>query len=154
MTRPHPQRIMAPAAPGSLLKRHGARPESEPRSIKCESYEDDAYLASVRALPCLYCGVEPCGEAAHIRYASAAFGKSSGLQKKPADRWALPLCRDDHLNARHAQHKQNEEAFWLALGINPLLICERLYAKRGDLVAMRAVVMVAIAERDLRKAQP
>ncbi|WP_339501002.1 MULTISPECIES: hypothetical protein [Pseudomonas] len=144
MTILRPQRITPPAAPGALLKTVGT--PAQPR-FRAEPADDPDYLALVRQCPCLYCGVDPCGEAAHVRLASAAFGKSSGLQKKPEDRWALPLCRDDHLNARHAQHRRGEDAFWQALGINPLLVCERLYARRGDLVAMRAVAMVAIAER-------
>jgi len=41
-------------------------------------------------------------EAAHLRMASAAYGKSSGLNRKPEDRWVLPLCADDHRLARHA----------------------------------------------------
>jgi hypothetical protein len=143
VTLPRPQRITPPAAPGALLKRF----EPAPRILRAEPADDPAYLAQVRDCPCLYCGVDPCGEAAHVRLASAAFGKSSGMNKKPEDRWALPLCRDDHLNARHAQHKRSEEAFWQALGINPLLVCQHLYAQRGDLVAMRAVVFVAISER-------
>lgn len=73
------------------------------------------------------------------------------MQKKPADRWALPLCADDHRLARGAQHKRGEEAFWRELGINPLLVCERLYAQSDDLVAMRAVIFVAIAERSAAK---
>lgn len=139
-----PQRITPPAAPGALLKKIEV---AQPRIIRAEPADDPDYLAQIRDCPCLYCGVDPCGEAAHVRLASAAFGKSSGLGKKPEDRWALPLCRDDHLNARHAQHKRSEDAFWQALGINPLLVCQRLYAQRGDLVAMRAVVFVAISER-------
>lgn len=38
--------------------------------------------------------------------------------------------------------------FWHMLGISPLLICDRLYPKASDLVAMRAVIFNAIAERD------
>jgi len=79
--------------------------------------------------------------------ASAAFGKASGLGKKPEDRWALPLCSGDHRLFATSQHSRGEHAFWQDLGINPLITCEKLYAQRGDLVAMRAVVFVAIAER-------
>lgn len=82
-----------------------------------------------------------------MRSASAAFGKASGLQKKPEDRWALPLCADDHRLNRNAQHNRGELAFWHELGINPLLTCQKLYAVRGDLVAMRAVIFITIAER-------
>jgi hypothetical protein len=98
-------------------------------------------------MPCLYCGVEPCGEAAHVKYSSAAFGMKNMLGKRVDDSRALPLCRDDHQNARHAQHRGNEEAFWQGLGIVPYQVTARLYAQRGDLVAMRYVIVQAIAER-------
>jgi hypothetical protein len=119
---------------------------SAPRVRKTETDSDPAYLAMVRQCPCLHCGMEP-SEAAHIRYASAAHGKASGLNKKPADKWALPLCAQDHRLARDAQHNRGEQEFWHALGIHPLICAEQLYAQRGDLVAMRAVVFVTIAQR-------
>lgn len=147
MTLPRPQRLTRPAPAGSLLKAAAA-----PTATARTSHHGDAdYLALVRQCPCLYCGVEPCGEAAHVKFSSARFGKSNALGKRLRDEDALPLCRDDHQNARHAQHKGSEEAFWEGLGISPYLVAKRLYAHRGDLVAMRAVVMVAIAERSKKK---
>lgn len=138
-----PQRIAAACPPGSLLKRHA----SQPRSAASEAAgRDVSYLAMVRQLPCLKCGMIP-SEAAHVRMSSAAFGKTSGLQKKPEDRFALPLCSDDHRLARDAQHSRSELSFWGEIGINPLIVCEKLYAQRGDLVAMDNVIRVAIAER-------
>ncbi len=142
MTLTRPRRLTPPAAPGTLLK--GAA-VAVPRVVS--EGRDANYLELVRQCPCLYCGQDPAGEAAHVRMASAAFGKSSGLQKKPDDCWALPLCADDHRNAKHAQHNQSEQAFWEGLGINPLIVCEKLWAQRGDLVAMRYVIMQAIADR-------
>ena len=91
--------------------------------------------------------MEPCGEAAHVRLTSAAFHKRGGMGKKPSDRWAAPLCGSCHREDRNALHRVGEYLFWLDLGINPLLICTRLYAARGDLVRMRAIILVAIAER-------
>jgi hypothetical protein len=147
VTHPRPQRIFSPSPPGTLLKRSGAADlPQQPRQQK----DDVDYLALIRQLPCLHCGMEPCYEAAHVRLASAAFGKASGLGKKPPDRWALPLCPDHHRLARDCQHNQGEQMFWARLGINPLIVCGRLYAQRGDLVAMRAVVMVTISERAKR----
>jgi hypothetical protein len=143
MTRQTPQRIFHPGAPGALLKRATA---ATPRPAKSDSDSDAGYLALVRQCPCLHCGMEPC-EAAHLRMASAAFGKASGLGKKPADRWALPLCAEHHRLARDAQHNRGEAEFWTELGINPLLACERLWAARGDLVRMVSVVHMVIAER-------
>ena len=143
MTLPRPQRLFPLAPVGSMLKRV---PAPAPRVHKTCCERDGAYLAMVRQCPCLSCGMEPC-EAAHVRMASAAFGKASGLGKKPEDRWALPLCSGDHRLFATSQHSRGEHAFWQDLGINPLITCEKLYAQRGDLVAMRAVVFVAIAER-------
>lgn len=143
MTLPHPRRLTPPAAPGAMLKRVAA---PAPRPHKTDAGRDPAYLALVRDLPCLHCGMEP-SEAAHVRMASAAFGKASGLGKKPDDRWALPLCSADHRLLATSQHQRGEQQFWADLGISPLIVCEQLYAQRGDLVAMRAVVFVAIAGR-------
>lgn len=144
MTLPFPRRITHHAPPGSLLKRSAA---PAPRMRAIETYDDRAYLANVRECPCLMCGLDPCGEAAHVRFSSAAYGKASGLQKTPADRWALPVCGMDHRVHKTAQHNRNEQEFWASLGINALLTCHQLYAQRGDLVAMRMVVMVTIMGR-------
>lgn len=140
---PRPQRILLRSAPGSLLKRFAA-PAPRPRAIEVE--RDANYLALVRQCPCLKCGMEP-SEAAHVRFASAAFGKASGLSKKPADSYSVPLCAGCHRLDRDAQHNRSEKLFWHELGINPLIVAERLYTQRGDLVAMRAVVFVAIGGR-------
>lgn len=143
-----PQTIAARCPPGSLLKRSSA---SQPRQMRAQEVtgRDAAYLDLVRQCPCLKCGMEP-SEAAHVRYASAAFGKASALQKKPEDRFAVPLCAGCHRLDKGAQHTRAERAFWEEIGLNPLIVARDLFAQRGDLVAMRAVVMVAIAQRGQR----
>lgn len=140
-----PQRIATTARPGELLKRPLTL---EPAIRTPESAIDRAYLDDVRQCPCLHCGQDPCYEAAHLRMASAAHGKASGAGKRPDDKWALPVCPEHHRLAQKAQHVIGERAFWESIGISPLLVAERLYAKRGDLVAMRAVIFNAIAERE------
>jgi hypothetical protein len=137
-----PRRIVHPGPPGHLLKR-ACQPRARVEEV---AGRDLPYLALVRQLPCLKCGMEP-SEAAHVRFASAAFGKASGLGRKPDDRHSVPLCSGCHRLDRDAQHSRGEREFWDSIGINPLIVAEKLYARRGDLVAMRAVVMIAIAER-------
>ena len=144
MIRPLPQRITAIAHPGALLK-HAFDRVARARAI--ETPADPSYLEMIRQLPCIKCGMEPCGEAAHVRITSAAFHKRGGIGRKPEDRWALPLDRGCHQTDPDALHRRGEYLFWADLGINPLLICERLYRQRGDLVAMRAVILSAMAER-------
>ena len=109
---------------------------------------DPVYLALIRQLPCLKCGVDCTNEAAHVRMQSGAFGKHGGMSTKPADRWAIPLCTGCHRNDPDSQHRLGEREFWGRLGINPLLVCQRLYAQRGDLAAMRAILINAIVERN------
>lgn len=143
MTMSRPQRLTAPAPIGSLFKRTLTLP-----AVREEKGARDLfYLAQIRECPCLSCGMDPCGEAAHVRFASAAFGKSSGMAQKPDDKWALPVCGWDHRLLPAAQHQRREQDFWFALGINPLTTATRLFSQRNDLVAMRAVVFCVIAER-------
>lgn len=141
MTLSRPRRLTPPSRPGELLKQLFAAPK-----VRMIAPQDADYLAMVRECPCLSCGMEP-SEAAHIRFASAAYGKSSGLGKRPESRWCAPLCADCHRLAKTAQHNRNEQEFWHSLGINVLAVATSLYAQRDDLVAMRAVVFVAIANR-------
>jgi hypothetical protein len=143
VTHDRPQVIVRFCPPGSLLK----RTDAPPRPRKVETDNDPAYLALVRQCPCLSCGLDPAGEAAHVRLSSAAHGKSNAMGKKPADRHSLPLCADCHRLGRTAQHQGSERAFWIRLDIPPLYTCQQLYAQRGDLVAMRAVVIRTISER-------
>lgn len=150
--REHPQRLTPPAAPGALLKR--AFGLAQRIKLRDTADRDPVYLGLVRQMPCLKCGMEPpplC-EAAHVRMQSAAHGKRGGIGKKPADRWALPLCAACHRIDKDSQHAVGENLFWHILGINPLLTCARLYAARGDLLRMRAVVLRAIAERTVTSA--
>ena len=138
MTQSRPQRLIADTAPPERLK-HPMVTAKRLR-IKDNTERDPVYLALVRQCPCLACGDEPC-EAAHLRMQSAAHGKRGGIGKKPADKWALPLCTADH----RRQHDKGERAFWDILNINPHLVAERLYAVRGDLVRMREVIAKAMA---------
>lgn len=146
MTREFPQRLPTFSPPGALLKRAIAA-EPAARNAR-EGDSEPLYLIELRRLPCLKCGLEPCGEAAHVRAQSGAHGKRSGMGKTPQDRWALPLCGGCHREDKDAQHKIGELAFWHGLGINPHLVCTQLYAAKGDPIRMRAVVFVAIAERE------
>jgi hypothetical protein len=141
VTITRPQRISPIAPPGTLQKRLiGLNVRARLKEI---ADSDPVYLSQIRQLPCLYCSLEPCGQAAHVRRQSGVHNKRGGMGKKPADRWALSLCFEHHM----LQHRLGELQFWYALGIDPLLLCERLHAKRGDLSAMRAIVLLAIAER-------
>ena len=144
--KPHqPQRLPSIAPPGALLKR--AFGIAQRIKLKVVAERDPAYLATIRQLPCLRCGLEPCEEAAHVSYNSGAHGKHNSFGKKAADRYAVPLCPGCHREDNTSQHRIGERAFWSWLNIEPLIVCERLYAARGDLVKMRAVVLSAMAER-------
>jgi hypothetical protein len=146
MTANFPRRIVHTCPPGHLLKRAFDQPRDARREV---TGRDFSYLAAIRTLPCLRCGMEP-SEAAHIRFSSAVFGKASGLGKKPSDEACVPLCAGCHRLDRDAQHNRGEREFWASIGINPLLVAQRLHAQRGDLVAMRAVILTTIAERGTR----
>lgn len=87
---------------------------------------DHGYLAYVRRKPCMACGSRVGVEAAHIRYGL------TGMQRKPDDARALPLCAWDHRLGPKAQHKTgDEQAWWEALGFDALAEAAKLYAEYG-----------------------
>jgi hypothetical protein len=141
--RPYPQRIVPPSPIGTLFKQSERAVRALPANAGVAA---DDYLTAIRQLPCLKCMMEP-SEAAHVRLNSAAFNKRQAMARKPQPKWCLPLCAGCHTRDRDALHRTGEWLFWQQLGISPFLVCEKLYAARGDLLRMRAVAFQAIAAR-------
>lgn len=92
--------------------------------------ECPAFLAFVRRHRCLTCDAPPRSEAAHIRSACLERGKpSTGMQQKPDDRWAVPLCGKCHRTGRQSQEALGEAAFWPMHRIDPFAVAAKLYAQ-------------------------
>lgn len=97
---------------------------------------DEKHLRLIRQLPCLICHVCPCGVAAHVRYASVAYGKPEpGIGAKPDDRWTVPLCPSHHQD----QHRYGEREWWRQHGIDPLAVASALHTA-PDLGSMALIV--------------
>ena len=103
--------------------------------------ENDAHLKFIRTLPCLICGTRSRNiQAAHIKSASAAYGKRhTGAGEKASDCWTVPLCADHH----SIQHQQGEMVFWRGYGIDPFAKALALFAASGDEDAAELVVREA-----------
>jgi hypothetical protein len=128
------------APPGSLFKKPGSVTPKIKNAFRTPREEDARHLAAIRQCPCLGCGEDPAGEAAHVRTASAAHNKrSTGIGEKPDDKWTVPLCKDCH----REQHRVGELHFWYAIQLSPFLICERLFAASPNVEAMRAICFAA-----------
>jgi len=126
---------IAPAdRPGALFK--------APRSVKQRRpigrnprLTDAEHLEAIRQCPCLRCGQDPCGEAAHVRMDS-----STGLGLRPGDDRAVPLCHGCHMD----QHAVGELSFWDAASMAPLTVAASLWRLSPNAEAMRAICFVAI----------
>ena len=119
---------------GSLLKG-----DKRPRKPVKARQKDDGHLAFIRTLPCIVSGVEGRTQAAHIRFASAEYGKPiTGIGGKADDCFVLPLSVEMH----DEQHRAGDElAWWKSKGINdPLRLCLRLYSVSGDEIAARKLI--------------
>lgn len=125
--------------PSSLFKR-----EPEPRERRKDlgrnpRQRDEEHLAAIRLCPCLSCGKEPCGEAAHIRMSSAKDGKPiTGIGTRPSDEFALCLCHSCHME----QHAIGEAGFFDRLGIAPVFAARQLYHYSPNVPAMKACIGV------------
>lgn len=101
---------------------------------------DAKHMACIACLPCVICGSRPV-HVAHVRMPDLDRCKPyTGKGEKPSDRWTLPLCPYHHLDGPDAQHKSNEAEWWTRQRIDPIAMCERLYAATGDLEAMERIV--------------
>lgn len=115
-----PQRIIRPDTAFSV---------GRPSTRKRPRDKSDGHLKFIRGLGCVVCGTYRGIEAAHVRMASPVHGKrESGKGEKPDDRWALPLCREDH----EEQHAYGEETFWERFGINPCDLALTIWGCTGD----------------------
>lgn len=128
----------SPIAPiGSLLK--GSKPEKRKPSPagRDPRQHDRGHLAAIRKCPCVICGREPCGTAAHVRM--TAPGKPNpGIGAKPHDRYTVPLCDKHH----KVQHGMGEAKFWQGVRIDAIALAAALFARSPDIDKMRKVVNV------------
>jgi hypothetical protein len=80
--------------------------------------ENAKYLKWIRQLPCVVTGKVGV-EAAHLSTGDRFYGHAGrGMSRKASDRWALPLCPEEH----RKQHDGNELDYWRDTGINPYWI--------------------------------
>ena len=94
---------------------------------KAKPKKKAAYLDFVRSLPCCVTGRHGV-EAAHLSFAMPRYGHyGRGRQSKSGDRWALPLCTDEH----RRQHSMAEEVYWF--GRSPHVLALTLFGLWSDL---------------------
>lgn len=102
------------------------RTEPEPPRRRPKKRSD--YLAFLHKLPCVITGRTGV-QAAHLSYANVFhghFGRGKGT--KAPDRFALPLCPEEHA----AQHAMNERSYWEAKGIDPHALANTLFGLWND----------------------
>lgn len=99
--------------------------------------KNDRHLDFLRSLSCCVCLDNTSTEAAHVRYSEPKLGKrSTGMQEKPDDAFAVPLCGRDH----REQHTMNERAYWNGKQIDPVALALALYKVSGDHEAGERIV--------------
>ncbi len=101
--------------------------------------EDPKHLACLRQLPCACCLSNIETEAAHIRFGCLEVGKpQTGMQTKPDDMYAVPLCGSCH----RAQHAAGDEESWWKNSVDrdPIRLALRLYAATGDVDTAERII--------------
>lgn len=105
----------------------------EPPKRRPEKRKD--YLAFLHKLPCVVTGRYEV-QAAHVSYANSWFGAyGRGKGTKAPDRFALPLCAEEHAR----QHNMNEQAYWASVGVNPHELANTLFGLWHDYDEAEAV---------------
>lgn len=107
-----------------LAKRKRARlfPEVVTASMapRPDRHRSAEHLAFVRGLCCIVCRQDPPGDPHHLK-----FVQPRARSLKSGDQWTIPMCRRHHLAVEGAG---DEEAWWIAQGIDPLPLATELWA--------------------------
>jgi hypothetical protein len=107
---------------------------------------DQAHKAAISRLPCAATlrrvGVLIYGvHVAHVRFSNASAGATNpGLQRKPDDRWTIPLSPDEH----RLQHRQGENAYWAELALDPHQLAIELYAQSPNQADMLSALIAQV----------
>lgn len=106
-----PMSYISKKVPGKTDKAARIKHKKKESSI----FRSDAYLALVRTIPCVMCGIQHLTQAAHSN--QLAFGKARGM--KASDASAMALCAStQERNGCHAVHDQGgklSKAEWKAV---------------------------------------
>jgi ERF superfamily len=81
-------------------------------------YRSKEHLRYVMTQPCLFCARKP-SDPHHLR-----FMQPRALGRKTSDEFVVPLCRTHH---RAAHRAANEQAWWNAIGIDPVKVAHKLW---------------------------
>ena len=105
-----------------------------------ERYKDrpgmsEAHLALIRQLPCCITGKRPGGEVHHLKDGTG----ERGMGLRSTDKWGVPLCHHVHMDVE-AAGTRNERAWFLARGIDPIVLAKDLWGASGDLEKMIKIV--------------
>ena len=85
---------------------------------------DKHHREFVSAQPCVVCGRQP-SDAHHLR-----FTQPRALGRKVSDEFTVPLCRVHH---REVHRTVKEPQWWARLGVEPLVIAQKLWAQTHPL---------------------
>ncbi len=106
------------------------------REVKPREGNDSKHLANIRLLPCAVCGAYAPNEAHHLKEGTG----ERGMNQRSTDKWAIPLCHDDHINGVEKVASTKEIQWFEERGIQSLELARALWANRHDLKAMLSVL--------------
>lgn len=129
MTLSREERSIVQAGERLKARERKARKRERPLYPKADRgrVRNSAYLAWLRRQPCAVAFNGTCDgpiEAAHIRTHKPG-ELPTGLQRKPDDCRATPLCHEHH----RLQHCVNEMRFWSMYGLDPFEVAAEHFAR-------------------------
>ena len=129
LTRAERRQALAYRAMVKRARRRAPRPKLRGAPLRGREI-DRAHKVAVAQMFCvatfIRSGIEVYGvHVAHLRFSNSQAGvKNPGLQRKPNDRWVLPLSPHEH----RLQHSMGEKDYWDELGVGPHVLAAGLYA--------------------------
>ena len=131
-----PQQIGKPKTFGNFKKLGPREKQKNSNRRKEREGMDDGHAANIRLLPCCLCRKRVGGEIHHLKHGTG----QRGMGLRSPDMYGVPVCRYCHEEVEAAGTKREPEHFQTHAGLDPLVLASRLWAVRGDVEQMHAVL--------------
>lgn len=118
---------------GNFRDRTPAKHKNSER-FKTRPGMSEEHLKLIRNLPCCICGKHGA-EAHHMKTGTG----ERGMGIRSTDRWALPMCHDDHMEVERVGSRK-EETWFRERGVYAALLALDLWTNTGDLARMGRVL--------------
>jgi hypothetical protein len=118
-------------------ERRRQKAKEKTRKVTERKGMSEPHCDAIRSLSCCVCGKPPRNQIHHLKQTGQ---QDRGGARRSADQWGLPLCWLCH-DGIERLGSRNEIAWFRSLGIDALVLADRLWRASPNVEAMERIVL-------------